>query len=68
MKNKKIYNVATTAVGGTGSVNSLSDNKFITADMVGLTYEELFNLKYKNIYAIELLPDGKYRTLNVIQI
>ena len=64
-----MYNVSTTAgVAGSSSRNLLSNNKFNTKNMVGFTYENLTNLKYNKIYAFELLPDGKYITVNVIQI
>ena len=67
-KNNKQYSVSTNAGSGYGGNNLLSDNKFNTKSVVGFSYEQLTYLKYNNIYAIEILPHGKYRTLNVIQI
>jgi hypothetical protein len=36
--------------------------------MVNLSYEELINLKYNNIYAYEIFSYTKYRTLHVNKI
>ena len=66
LKSKKEYSVYTTYNTGAGGNNLLSNNKFYTKKMVNLTYEELKKFKYNKIYALELLPGGKYRFLNVI--
>lgn len=66
LKSKKGYIVSTTYPKGFGGFNSLTKHKFNTTQMTGYSYQELIQFKYNKIYALELLPGGKYRFLNVI--
>ncbi len=65
LKSQNEYSVSTTINTGSGTNTPLTNNKFNTKIYTGLSYKELTNYRYNNIYAFELLPGGKYRTLNV---
>ena len=66
-KPRNLYVINTSINSGSGGDHPLTNNKFNTKNNTGFTYKELTNYKYNNIYAFEILPSGKYRTLNVIR-